>query len=103
MSIKINKDLEALRQWLIDKRLTLNFRRNTYRIFYHKNIIVDYRNVELIIDNNTIEHVTQLRLHWVWVDNNLTFTTHCIKLRSSINRYKYLLYKAKPLCHSDIL
>ena len=26
-------------------------------IFHHKSMIVDYRNVELIIDNNTTEHV----------------------------------------------
>ena len=66
-------------------------------------MIVDYRNVELIINNNTIKHVTQFKLLWVWLDNNLTLTTHCIKLRSSINGYKYLLYKMKPLCHLNIL
>ena len=47
-------------------------------------MIVDYRNVKLIIDNNTIEHVTQFKLLGVWLDNNLTFTTHCKKLRSSL-------------------
>ena len=66
-------------------------------------MIVDYRNVELIIDNNTIEHETQFKHLGVWLDNSLTFTTHCIKLRSSINSYRYLLYKMKPLCHSNIL
>ena len=66
-------------------------------------MIVDYRNVELIIDNNTIEHVTQFKLLGVWLDNNLTFTTNYIKLRSSINSYKYLLYKMKLLYHSNIL
>ena len=65
-------------------------------------MIVDYRNVELIIDNNTTEHVTQFKLLGVLLDNNLTFTTHGIKLRSSINSYKYLLYKMKALCHSNI-
>ena len=66
-------------------------------------MIVYYRNVELIIDSNTIEHVTQFKPLGVWLDNNLTFTTHCIKLRSSINSYKYLLYKMKSLCHSNII
>ena len=39
---------------------------------------VNYRNVELIIDNNTIDHVTQFILLGILVDNNLTFTIHCI-------------------------
>ena len=59
------------------------------------NMIVDYRNVELIIGNNTIEHVTQFKLLEFWLDKDLTFTTHSIKLRSSINSYDYLLYKMK--------
>ena len=95
MSIKINKDLEALSQWLIDKKLTLIVKKNKYMIFHHKNMIVDYRNVELIIDNNTTEHVTQFKLLGVWLHNNLTFTINYIKLTSSINIYKYLLYKMK--------
>ena len=56
-------------------------------------MIVGYKNVELIIDNNAIEHVTQFKLLGVWLDPNLPFTTHCVKLTSSINSYKYLLYK----------
>ena len=71
-----NKDLETLSQWL-------------NMIFHHKNMIVYYRNVELIIDNNTIEHVTQFKPLGVWLHNSLAFTIHCIKLRSSINIYEY--------------
>ena len=51
-------------------------------------MIVDYRHVELNIENNTIEHVTQLRLLRVQLDNNLISTIHCIKFKSSINSYK---------------
>ena len=58
-------------------------------------MIVDYRNVELIIDDNTIEYVTEFKLLGVWLDNNLNFTIHYIKIRSSINSYKYLWYKIK--------
>ena len=72
-------------------------------IFDHKNMIVDDRNIEFITDNDTTEHVTQMKLLGVWLDNNLTFTIHCIKFRSSTNSYKYLLYKTKPLCHPNIL
>ena len=66
-------------------------------------MIVDYRNVELIIDKNTTENVTQFKLLKVWLYNNPTFTKHCIKLRSSMVSYKYLLYKMKPLCHLNKL
>ena len=66
-------------------------------------MIVDHRNVELIINYNTIEHVTEFKLPGPWLDNNLTFTTHWIKLRSSINSDKYLLHIMKLLCHSNIL
>ena len=103
MNIKINKDLEALSQWLMGNKLTLNVKKTKYMIFHYKNMIVDYRNVELIIYNNTTEHVTQFKLQGVWFDSNLIFTTHYIKLRSSINSYKYLLHKMKLLCHSNIL
>ena len=93
MSITINKDLEALSQWLIDNKLTLNVKKTKYMTFHHKNLIVDYRNIELIINNKTTEHVKQFKLLGVWPDNNITFTTYCIELRSSINSHKYLLYK----------
>ena len=58
MCPKINKDLEALSKWFIVNKLTLKVKKTTFMIFL-KNMIVDYRNVELIIYNNTIEHVTQ--------------------------------------------
>ena len=67
MKIKINKDLEALSQWLINNKLTLNVKKTKYMIFHHKNMIVDYRNVELVNDNCTIEHVTQFKLLGVWL------------------------------------
>ena len=66
-------------------------------------MIVDHRNVGLIIDNITIGYVMQFKLLEVWFDNNLTLTIHHIKLRSSINSYKYFLYKMKPLCHPNML
>ena len=62
-------------------------------ILYHKSMIVDYRNAEVIIDNITIQQVTSFKLLGVWADNNLTFTTHCIKFKSSINSYKYFCTK----------
>ena len=43
--------------------------------------MVDYRNVELIIDNNAIKHIKTVKLLGDWLDNNLTVTTHYIKLR----------------------
>ena len=36
MSVKINKDLEALSQWLIDNKLTLNVKETKYMIFIIK-------------------------------------------------------------------
>ena len=39
---------------------------------------VDYKLVELIIDNNTLKYVAHFKLLGVWLDNNLTFTIHCI-------------------------
>ena len=56
-------------------------------IFYNKNVNVDYRKAELIIDNDTIKHATRFKLLRVGLDNNLTFTIHCIKLRSSISSW----------------
>ena len=53
MNIKINKDVEALSQWLIGNKLILNVKKTKCMIFHHENMIVDYRNVGLIIDNNT--------------------------------------------------
>ena len=72
-------------------------------IFHHDNMIVDWGNFELIIDNNTTEHVTEFKVLRFWLDNNLTFTLPCIQLRLSINSYKYLLYKKKLPCHPNIL
>ena len=37
-------------------------------IFHHENMIMVYRNVELITDNNTTEHVTQFKLLGIWLN-----------------------------------
>ena len=66
-------------------------------------MIIDYSNVELTLDNNTINHVTQFKLLGVWLDNNPTFTMDSTKLRSPRNSYKYLLPKIKPLCNPTTL
>ena len=44
--------------------------------FHHKNMFVDNSNIGLAIDNNTTEHVIQFKLLGIWLDNDLTFTTH---------------------------
>ena len=48
-------------------------------IFHHKKYDCDYRNVDLITDNNIIEYVTQFKLLEVRLDSNLTFIIYCIK------------------------
>ena len=78
-------------------------KKTKYMIFHHKNMIVDYRNAEFIIDSNTNKHEIQFKLIGVWLHNNLIFATYCIQLRSSINSYKYLLYKMKLPCHSNVI
>ena len=43
-------------------------------------MIVNYRNLELIIDNNTTEQLTQFKLLGVWLDNNFHYTLYKIKI-----------------------
>ena len=54
-------------------------------IFHHKNIFMPY---------SFTNHVAKVGQLGVWLDNNLTFTIFCAKLRS-INSYKFLAYKRK--------
>ena len=62
--------------------------------FHYKYIIVDYSNLELTIDYNTIEYIPQLKLLGATCDSNVNFT---VQTKSSIHSYKYLLYKRKLL------
>ena len=71
MSIKVNKDLETPNQRSTDGKLILNVKRTEYMIFHHKNMILDYNHVLLIIHNNTIEHEKQFKLLGIWLDNDL--------------------------------
>lgn len=71
--IHLNEDLQSLSRWLKYKQLKLNISKTKFMVISRNRV---NENVSVIIDDETIERVREIKYLGVIIDDNLKFNSH---------------------------
>lgn len=108
----VNEDLDTYLKWLYCNRLKINIDKTKYLLFKQKN--TNFNNVEIRINNITLEKVSSIKYLGLIVDENLNWHQHISKICNKItpmfsvlfkcrhylnNKTKYLIYNSFFLSH----
>ena len=92
---RANVELKKAEQWFCANKLTLNAKKTRVMVFKNKGQHVHYQ--DLYLQNNLIERVGEnckenfVRFLGVWIDENMTFSGHLLKLKSKLTSGIYAL------------
>ena len=97
LRLKMQRDLDSLSNWLRTNKLCLNVKKTKFVIFTLK----PYSgNVELVIDNEAIEHVDEFKFLGFNLDGKLSCESQYSSLRAKLLGVDYIirkLHKCVPL------
>ena len=81
----LNNDMEIVKTWLDENKLTLNVKKTKSMLIGNNKLLneADYLGVRLYMDS--IEQVGELKYLGVWLDSSLKFTSHISKMSSKIS------------------
>lgn len=89
---KINLDLSSLYKWLNQNLLKLNINKTKYMVI--GKTIVNNTNLNVNIDNTTIERVTHFKYLGIIIDDKLKFNDHILYITKNTSRKIGALYRA---------
>ena len=105
LSLNINVELNKIHEWLSINKLSLNFKKTKFMIFHYRQ-----RNIDLILDlqinSETIERITEFDFLGLTLDENLNWNAHIQKVSNEISRTLGVMCRLKnflPLHVSRIL
>ena len=103
ISDDINKELQAIYDWLCDNKLSLNIPKTKFMIFHHKQRRIDSIIPDLAINGNNIDHVPHFNFLGLTIDENLSFDPHIQKVSNKISRTLGTLNRLKRFLPQHIL
>ena len=89
----INIELSNVNDWLKVNKLSLNASKTKYMIFRPKNKHIP--NINLTIDNVTIEEVVEFDFLGIVIDKNLTWSNHIFKIQMKLAKISGILNRLK--------
>ena len=94
----LNSELEKVNSWFLTNKLLINFSKTNYMIFKPRNRIIDENLINIYINNNEINRVTNVKFLGIKIDNKLTWKDHVNEISQKIssvigimNRLKFIL------------
>ncbi len=90
----LNEDLKKVKLWLDENKLTLNTKKTKFMIFGTRRRLAKSKNIQINIDEESIERVTSFKYLGVWMDEILSFTTHVDKLSKKISSRIAMIQRA---------
>lgn len=97
----INNSLTSIISWLDNNNLKINLSKTNIMHFGQR--LHNPLNVNLILDNYTINEVTNARFLGLIIDSKLNWKEHIDKLCKKISSQSYALYQLAPTINTDVL
>ena len=103
-----NIELNKLADWFKANMLTLNTSKTKYILFRHKSLAVNFSNITLKIENETIDRIgagcqeESFKFVGIHLDEFLSWEVHSRKIRTKISGAVYALSKLKNLLPKKI-
>ena len=106
ISSNINKELQAIYEWLCVNKLSLNIPKTKFMLFHHRQRGIDNMIPTLKINNHEIERVKEFNFLGITIDENMNWNMHIQKIANKISRNLGCLNRLKrflPLCTRKLL
>jgi len=96
----LNVELEKLCDWFAENKLSLNVEKTNYMIFGNKK--VDCK-VDIVINHLKVKQIDVTKFLGVYIDNKLSWKSHCDYIHNVLSRHIGILYKSSKLLHEKSL
>ena len=97
----MNRELANLFEWLCANRLSLNVGKTELILFRPKHHLNE--RFTLRLNQKTIKEATKIKYLGIYLDKNLSWTTHISELCKKLSCAVGMLYKMKNLCSTSTL
>ena len=93
----VNTEAKLLFEWLINNKLTLNFKKTKYMLIANNNklTVKDRKKFRVTLGNYTIHEVDQIKYLGVIVNNNLNWNRHIEYLITKLSQAAGVIYKIR--------
>ena len=81
----LNNDMEIVKTWLDENKLTLNVKKTKSMLIGNKKLLNEADYLDIRLDMDSIEQVGEFKYLGVWLDSSLKFTSHISKMSSKIS------------------
>ena len=81
----LNNDMEIVKTWLDENKLTLNVKKTKNMLIGNKKLLNEADYLDIRLDMDSIEQVGEFKYLGVWLDSSLKFTSHISKMSSKIS------------------
>ena len=99
----LNNELTRLSVWFNTNKLTVNTNKTKYIIFKSMNKVIDTAGLELLINGNIIENMTETKFLGVCLDQFLTFKAHIDTIAAKISKAIGIMNRLKYYFPNNIL
>ena len=103
ISRDISFELSNIYLWLTANRLSLNFDKTKYMIFYTSGCKMDDISLDIRIENNSIERIREFNFLGLTINETMTWSSHVGKIASKIGRTVGVLHKLKHFLPKDVM
>lgn len=100
---KINEDLQLLKTWCHNNKLTLNLDKTCYILIKNRQNPFHLPQDSIRLDDTALAESKNIKFLGITVDQNLSFKTHIANLVVKIRPYIGLLYRCAPFLPRPIL
>lgn len=103
MNVKadMENDLEKIDEWCRDNKLTINSDKTKFLTFTKRRTINE--NITISLKGNNIEEVTSFNYLGLHIDNNLNWSMHINKIKSSLSSTAFAIRRIKNIAPQNIL
>ena len=103
ISANINKELQAISDWLKLNKLSLNVKKTKYMLFHHRQRNINSLIPSLNIEGHEIERVTEFNFLGLTLDQHMSWDSHTNKIANKISRTLGILCRLKHVLPPNIL
>src|SRR6056300_915965 len=91
----INDELNELHIWLSVNKLSINIDKTKYIIFKTKNKVINYCDIDLKINDASIERVANFNFLGLTIDECVSWKPHICKVSFKLNKFSGILCRLK--------
>ena len=103
LSHNINVELNNIHEWLSINKLSLNVKKTKFIIFHYRQRNIDDLILDLQINSETIERVTEFNFLGLTLDENLNWNAHIQKVSNKISRTLGVMCRLKNFLPLHVL